>query len=217
MMQASDFADGHDLAQLRRLDRPQIRCILGEGKVGSGAVGIREIARQDATQVALAQDDDVVEAVAPDRPDQAFGEGILPRAPGSREDFSDLHALHALAERVSVNRVAIAKKIGRGGVVGESVHDLLSGLRRSGMGGDVEVQDPAPMVSEDDQDEEHAEPSSGNGEEVDRDQILDMVREERAPGLRRRYRPRRDQAGDGTLGYLDTEFQKLAMNSRRTP
>jgi hypothetical protein len=77
--------------KLRRLHRPLIRGILGEGKVGSGAVVIREIARQDATQVALAQDDDVVEAVAPDRSDKAFGEGILPRAPRSREDFSDLH------------------------------------------------------------------------------------------------------------------------------
>jgi hypothetical protein len=91
------------------------------------------------TQVALAQDDDVVETVAPDRTHQALGEGILPRAPGSREDFSDLHALHALAERVSVNRVAIAKEIGRGGVVGEGVHDLLSGPRCCGMLSDVEV------------------------------------------------------------------------------
>ena len=132
MMQATDFADWHDLAQLRRLDRPQIRCILREGKVGPGAVVISEITSQDVTQVALAQDDDVVETVAPDRVDQAFGEGILPRAPGSREDFSDLHALHALAERVSVNRVAIAKEIGRGGVVGKGVHDLLSGPRGSG-------------------------------------------------------------------------------------
>ncbi len=45
MMQATDFADWHNLAQLRRLARPQIRCILGEGKVGSGAVVMREIAR----------------------------------------------------------------------------------------------------------------------------------------------------------------------------
>jgi hypothetical protein len=82
-----------------------------------------------------------------------------------------------------VNRVAIAKKIGRGGVVGEGVHDLLSGPRRSGMGGDVEVQDPAPMVSEEDQDEEHPQLSGGNGKDVDRDQVPDMVREERAPGL----------------------------------
>jgi hypothetical protein len=32
-MRATDFADWHDLAQLRRLDRPLIRCILCEVKV----------------------------------------------------------------------------------------------------------------------------------------------------------------------------------------
>ena len=49
------------------------------------------------------------------------------------------------------------------------VHDLLSGPSRGGMLGDVEVQDPTPMVSEDDQVEEHPQLSGGNGEEVDRD------------------------------------------------
>jgi hypothetical protein len=32
--------------------------------------------------------------------------------------------------------------------------------------GDVEVQDPTPMVSEDDEDEEHTQPSGGHGEEI---------------------------------------------------
>ena len=188
MMQATDFGDWHDLAQLRRLDRPPVRRILGEGEVGPGAVVVREVAGQDVSQVALAQDEDMVETLSPDRADQAFGEGILPWASGGREDFLDPHALHALAEGVSVDRVAIAEEIGRGGVVREGVHDLLGGPRSGGMLGDVEVQDPTPMVGEDDQDEEHPQASGGNGEEVDRDQIPDMVGEERAPGLRRRCR-----------------------------
>jgi hypothetical protein len=137
--------------------------------------------------VALAQDEDMVETLSADRADQAFGEGILPRASGSREDFLDLHALHTLAEGVPVDGVSIAEEIGRGGVVRESVHDLLSGPRSGRLRGDVEVHDSAVMVSEDDQDKEHPELSGGNGKEVDRDQVPDIVREERAPGLRGRY------------------------------
>ena len=38
--------------------------------------------------------------------------------------------LHALAEGVPVDGVSVAEEIGRGGVVGEGVHDLLSGPRR---------------------------------------------------------------------------------------
>jgi hypothetical protein len=74
------------------------------------------------------------------------------------------------------------------------------------MRGDVEVQDPTPMVSEDDQDEEHLQASGGHGEEVDRDEIADVIREERAPGLGGRCRALRHEAGDRTLGYFDPEL-----------
>jgi hypothetical protein len=47
--------------------RPPIRCIVGEGEVRSGAVVIAQVASQDVTQVALAEDNDVVETLAPNR------------------------------------------------------------------------------------------------------------------------------------------------------
>ena len=76
MMQATDFADWDNHAELGWVDRPPIRCIFGEGEVCSGAVVIAEVASQDATQVALAEDDNVVETVAPDRADKALRERI---------------------------------------------------------------------------------------------------------------------------------------------
>src|SRR5262245_5345814 len=93
MMQATDFTDGDNLAQLRRFDRSPVRGIFGEREVRSGAVVIAEVASQDVTQVALAEDEDVVETVAPDRTDEAFRERILPWASGSREDLVDLHGV----------------------------------------------------------------------------------------------------------------------------
>ena len=59
--------------------------------------------------------------------------------------------------------------------------------------------------------------SGGNGEEIDRDEVPDMVGEERAPGLRRGCAPLRDQPGDRTLGHVDAELQEFAMDSGRTP
>jgi hypothetical protein len=85
------------------------------------------------------------------------------------------------------------------------------------MRGDVEVQDPAPMVSEDDQDKQHPQLSGGNGEEVDRDQVPDMVREERAPGLRGRDRALRDQARDRTLRHFNAELEEFSMDSGGAP
>jgi hypothetical protein len=58
--------------------------------------------------VAVAEDDNVVETVAPDRADQAFGERILPRAVRCREDFVDVHALHAVPKVLAVDLVTVA-------------------------------------------------------------------------------------------------------------
>ena len=101
--------------------------------------------------------DSVITAAA-----QANREGVLLRAAGGREDLLDLHALHALAEEVTVDGVAIAEELGRSGIVREGVHDLLSGPSSGGMHGDIEVQHSAPMVSEDDEDEEHTHLSGGS-------------------------------------------------------
>jgi hypothetical protein len=121
----------------------------------------------------------VIETLAADRAYESFREGILPRSLGGGEDFLDLHALHALAEMATIDRIAIAEEIGRGGVVREGLHDLLGGPSSRGMLGDVEVQDSTPRVREDDQDEEHMQARGGNGEEVDRHQVADVVGEER--------------------------------------
>jgi hypothetical protein len=156
-----------------------------------------------------------VQTLAADRADEPLREGTLPRTAGSREHLLDLHALHALAERVTVDRVAIAEEISGGGGVREAVHELLGCPCSRGMLGDVDVEDSAPMVSEDDQDEKHSQVSGRNGEEVDRDQVLDMVVQERAPGLRWRCPALRDQARDRALGHVDAELKKLPMDPGR--
>jgi hypothetical protein len=64
------------------------------------------------------------------------------------------------------------------------------------------------MVSEDDQDKQHPQLNGGNGKEVDRDQVADMVREERAPGLRGRGRTLRDEARDRALCHFNAKLEE---------
>jgi hypothetical protein len=89
VVQTADFRNLHDRAHLRPLDWPPIRRILLEREVSSRPVIVREIAGQGATQVAFAQDEDVIQALAPDRANEPFREGVLPRAGGRGQDFSD--------------------------------------------------------------------------------------------------------------------------------
>jgi len=124
MMKTADFGNLHDHAHLRSLDWPPIWRVLLERKVSSRRVIVREVARQDAAQMAVAQDEDVIEALAPDRTDEPFREGILPGATRGREDFLDVHAPDSASELFAVDLVTIAQEIRGRRVVWEGVHDL---------------------------------------------------------------------------------------------
>jgi hypothetical protein len=45
---------------------PSIRSVLLEGKVSAGPVIVREVRREDSSKVTLAENDDMVQALAPD-------------------------------------------------------------------------------------------------------------------------------------------------------
>src|SRR2546425_7287700 len=113
MVQATDFGDGNDPAEVPPLNWPAVGCILVEREVSARPVVVREVAGEGAAQVPFAEDEDVIQTLAPNRPDEPLREGILPGAVSRREDFPYAHALHALAERVAVDGVAIAEKKGR--------------------------------------------------------------------------------------------------------
>ena len=175
VVQAADFGTLHDLARRGELDRPEVGCVLVEREMGARLMVIGEVAGQDAAQVSFAEDEDVIQTLAPDRTDEALGERILPRAVRRRENFLDPHALHAVPERLAIDLVTIAEEVGRRGVVREGVDDLLGGPGGGGMLGDVEVDDAPAMVGEHDEDEQHAQARGGHGEEIDGDQVPDMV------------------------------------------
>jgi hypothetical protein len=136
----------------------------------------------------LVQDDHVVQQLAADGADHALDEGVLPRGARCREDLGDAHAFRAPPELVAVNAVAIAKKVARRRVAGESLDDLLRRPGGSGGIGDVKVHDLPAMMQQDHQDVEHAKGRGWHDEEVDRDEVGEVVLEERAPGLRGWFR-----------------------------
>src|SRR4029453_14622462 len=119
-----------------------------EREMSASPVIVLEVAGEDAAEVPVAENENVIQTLAPDRTDEALGERVLPRALRRRGDFTDTHALHALPEHVTVDRVAIAEEKGRRGVVREGVHDLLGGPVGSGVFGHVEVDNAPAMVKE---------------------------------------------------------------------
>jgi hypothetical protein len=66
MVQAADFWKLHDFARRGELDGPELGCILVEREVCARLMVIGEVAGQDAAQVSVAKDENVIQTFASD-------------------------------------------------------------------------------------------------------------------------------------------------------
>jgi hypothetical protein len=133
------------------------------------------------------------------------------------ENFTDSHALRTFPEGITVDGIAVAEEVGRCGVVREGIYDLLSGPAGGGMLGDIEMDYPSAMVSEQDENEEHPQACGRDREEIEGDEISDMVGEERPPRLGWRCAPLRHQAGNGALREVEAELEEARAPALRRP
>jgi hypothetical protein len=78
MMQTAHLRERDDLACRGWLYAARLRTILVEREMRPGLVVVLNIPRQDAAQVMLVKDNDVIQTFAADRADEAFELGILP-------------------------------------------------------------------------------------------------------------------------------------------
>lgn len=85
----------------------------------SCGVVVGEIGAQDAAEMGLAQNDDVIEALAADGADDPFDERVLPGCSGSDPHFSRSHVDEAPGEALAVDGIPIAKQIPRSVLVRE--------------------------------------------------------------------------------------------------
>jgi len=65
-MQATDFGNREDRAERWGLDRPRIGSVLLEREVSAGPMIVGEVCREDSSKVTLAENDDMIQALAPD-------------------------------------------------------------------------------------------------------------------------------------------------------
>ena len=98
MVQAADLWEGDNVAGRGWLYRTRLGAILAEREMCSALVVVFKVCRQHAAQVTLIGDDDVIETFAPDRADDAFDIGVLPRRSRRGDDpTSTLDDIEAFA------------------------------------------------------------------------------------------------------------------------
>jgi hypothetical protein len=100
-------------------------------------------AGQDALQVRLIENGDVVQTFAAKGADQALGQRVLPGRPGRRDDFFNSQVSDRLPHSVAVDRVPVADEEARRRVERERLPDLPADPRRGRMRREVEMKNPA--------------------------------------------------------------------------
>ena len=85
--------------------------VLGEGEMRAGAMVVVEIGCEKSAEMALTEDDDVVEALASYQADQSLDEGVLPGRAGRAQDFLDADARETVAEGGAVGPAAVTHDV----------------------------------------------------------------------------------------------------------
>jgi hypothetical protein len=164
-MQPAHFRRDQDRARVGRR-RPAVRRVLGQCEVRAAPMVIGQIRVKDATEVPLIEDDDVVETLAPNGPDDALDERILPWTDRTRHDFGDAQAGDPATHRLVVDAIAVSQEPSWDGVLGKCFDQLLRRPRGGRMLAAVDVHDPAAIVGDQDEHEEDAAGQRRDREEI---------------------------------------------------
>jgi len=112
-----------------------------QGKARRRATDVVHVRCKNVAQMAFVKDNDVVQALPPDRTEHALDVGVLPRAAWCRGDLRDAHRRDPLTEDRTIRGVAVAQRKVGSSLPRESFNDLLRKPRCRGMLCNIEPHD----------------------------------------------------------------------------
>jgi hypothetical protein len=111
----------------------------------SGIMMILKVTRQHAAQVALAEDNNVIQAFTTDRTDKTFDVRVLPRRSPGCDDLRDAHRPNPMTKCWTIRFVSVPQEIARCSVPGKSLGHLTGKPDLRGISRDLEVNNPSAL------------------------------------------------------------------------
>ena len=108
---------------------------------------VRDVLAEQAQQMTVVEDDDMVEELATDAADPTFGDAVLPRAPWGGAGRLRAERSHHRNDLRGEDAVAVEHEVTRSSVEWERLAQLLRNPRRLGVIGHLEVNDPSSAVA----------------------------------------------------------------------
>jgi hypothetical protein len=165
----------------------------------------------------LAQDNDVVQTLTPDRSDQPFGKPILPRRGWCGGLVPDAHGAQSAHDDVAIDPVAIADQVVRSLISGKCLGYLTSNPFGCRICRDVDPNEVSAVQPDDDEGIEQVETDSWNNEQVHGGHVRRVVAQEGSPSLAGRPPSFDHVLGDAGLRDLKPELEQFAVHAWRTP
>src|SRR5438128_1947597 len=157
----------------------------------------------------------MVDAFAPDRSNQPFGEAVLPRRAWGDGLVADAHGAQSVRDGSAIDAIPITDHVARRLSPRECFGDLACDPVRGRIGCDVDPDKVSAVQPNDDI--EQVEADGRNDEQVHGGDVRRVVTQEGAPALGRRSRSLDHVLRDARLSDLKAELEQLAMDARRTP
>src|SRR5436309_11006895 len=126
----------------------------------------------------------MVDALAPDRSNQPFGEAVLPRRAWGDRLVTDAHGTQSVRDGSAIDAIPITDQVARSLVPRECLRDLACDPFRGRMSCDVDPDKVAASQPDDDEDIEQIEANSRNNEQVHGGNLRCVVTQEGAPCVR---------------------------------
>src|SRR4030088_3326249 len=165
----------------------------------------------------LAQDDEMIHALAPDRSDQQFGKAILPRRGWSGGLVPDAHGAQSARDDAGIDPVAIADEVVRSLIPGKCLRYLTCNPFCRRICCDVDPDEVSAAESDDDEGIEQVETDGWNNEQVHGGNVWRVVTQEGPPSQAGRPPPFDHVLGDARLRDLKPELEQFAVNAWRAP
>src|SRR5476651_855592 len=137
----------------------------------------------------LAEDNDVVQALAPDRSDQPFGKAVLPGRGRCGRLVPDAHGAQSARDDAAIDPVAIEDEVVRSLIPGKCLRYLTCNPFCRRICCDVDPDEVSAVETNDDESIEQVETDSWNNEQVHGGDVRRVVTQEGPPSLA--GRPRR--------------------------
>jgi hypothetical protein len=156
---------------------------LADTLVRPAGVEIGYVLRQHAPEVPLAEDEQVIDALASDAAEEALADGVCPRRADGRADHLEAACGRDPSERRPVVGVVVVDQEPGSGALRRRLAQLLGDSRVGGGAGDADVDDPPRPQLDDDLREQGPEDEVGQPQDVARPDIPAVGPQERGPSL----------------------------------